>query len=297
MKLLKIISGTALVSLVTALLAACSGSVPSVAVPTSPAPTPTPTPTVGEGAMGDARILLEYNDQSPGVTKRLEINADGKAKLEVEGSPVGTAQLEAERVAQLEKRFEDAGFFGLQDKYPREGPTVADDIASTVTFTHNGRTRTVSVWHVSAKGLTPQPLVDLIADLHNIGYGIEALLIPTRGAIQAPDNSIGYEYTGGVAGYRKEMFIGPTGIVALDNRGRAVGTIQLDKEPMAHLLKKFEDARFFDLQDRYERTGVTVADEIYYKISFTQNGRTKTVSVAAVRTRDKLAPQSLLDLT
>lgn len=291
MRLSNIISGAALISLVTALLAACSGNVPST--PTSSAPTP--TATIGEGAMNNTRILLEYNDQSPGLTKRLEISANGETRLNVGASLVGTVQLEAERVDQLVKRFNDAGFFELQEEYPTGGPTVMDDIASTITFTHNGRTRTVTVWHVSAKGVVPQPLVDLIADLHSIGNSIKSSLTPTPGAIQVPDNAIGYEYTGGEAGYRKEMFIGPTGIVALDNRGRAVGIIQLDKEHMAQLLKKFEDTRFFDLQDKYEQIGAAVADEIYYKISFTQNGRTKTVSVAQ-SDMDKLAPQSLRDL-
>lgn len=289
MRLSNIISGATLISLVTALLASCSGNVPST--PTSPAS----TATIGEGAMNITRILLEYNDQSPGLTKRLEISANGETRLNVGASLVGTAQLEAERVDQLVKRFNDAGFFELQEEYPTGGPTVMDDIASTITFTHNGRTRTVTTWQVSAKGVVPQPLVDLIADLHSIGNSIKASHTPTPGAIQVPDNAIGYEYTGGVAGYRKEMFIGPTGIVALDNRGRAVGTIQLDKEHMAQLLKRFEDTRFFDLQDKYEQIGGVVADEIYYKISFTQNGRTKTVSVAQ-SDMDKLAPQSLRDL-
>lgn len=111
----------------------------------------------------------------------------------------------------------------------------------------------------------------------------------------ATDTMIFYQYTGGIAGFRKEMVIGPNGKARLNDGGVEVGRIELGKDRHAQLIKRFEDTRFFDLQDRYEKSDVVVADDIYVTVSLSQGERTKSVMVAQVSGQE-ITPQPLKEL-
>ena len=111
----------------------------------------------------------------------------------------------------------------------------------------------------------------------------------------ATDTMIFYQYTGGIAGFRKEMVIGPNGKARLTDRNVEVGRIELGKNRHAQLIKRFEAVRFFDLQDRYEKSDMVVADDIYLTISLTQGERTKSVTIAQVSGQE-ITPQPLKDL-
>jgi hypothetical protein len=110
----------------------------------------------------------------------------------------------------------------------------------------------------------------------------------------SPDMKIVYQSSGGIAGSQTELVIGPTGEARLTERGTEVGTFDIGREPVTELVRKFEAARFFDLQDKYEK-GAAVADDIYTTITYTQAGRTKSVTAAQVG-GEGITPQSFLDL-
>ncbi len=111
----------------------------------------------------------------------------------------------------------------------------------------------------------------------------------------ATNTMISYQYTGGIAGFRKELVIGPNGKARLNDRGVEVGRIELGKDRHAQLIKRFEDIRFFDLQERFEKSDVVVSDDIYVTISLTQGERTKSVTVAQIAGQE-VTPQPLKDL-
>ncbi|HYP39602.1 MAG TPA: hypothetical protein VEX13_04510 [Chloroflexia bacterium] len=111
----------------------------------------------------------------------------------------------------------------------------------------------------------------------------------------SPDMKIVYLYSGGIAGARKELVIGPTGEATLTERGTVVGTFHMGIESVTELVRKFEAARIFDLQDKNEKADVVVADDIYTTITYTQAGRTQTVTAAQVGGQG-ITPQAFLDL-
>jgi hypothetical protein len=121
---------------------------------------------------------------------------------------------------------------------------------------------------------------------------------PTQAESTPPpstDTRIFYQYTGGIAGFRKELVIGPNGKARLADKDVQVGRIELGKERYAQLIKQFEDARFFNLLDRYEKSDMVVDDDIYLTISFSQGDRTKSVTVAQLSGQE-ITPQPLKDL-
>ena len=73
------------------------------------------------------------------------------------------AQLDAAELAKLDSLLSAAGFPTLQDRYDRKG--VADDIYRSVTVTQGSASKTVVSAQVGGEGLTPAPLVALIAEL------------------------------------------------------------------------------------------------------------------------------------
>ena len=110
----------------------------------------------------------------------------------------------------------------------------------------------------------------------------------------SPDMKIVYQSSGGVAGGQTELVIGPTGEATLTERGTLVGTFHMGLDTVTELVRKFEAAKFFDLQDKYEK-GNVVADDIYTTITYTQAGRTKTVTAAQVG-GEGITPPAFLDL-
>ena len=107
--------------------------------------------------------------------------------------------------------------------------------------------------------------------------------------------TIVYEYSGGIAGFRKQLTIAAGGGVTLQDRGRVVGTMQLPKERLSSLVKQFEAVDFYNLKEKYEDEAHMVADDTYSTLTFTQGGRTKTVTVAMVGGSD-LAPRGLMEV-
>jgi hypothetical protein len=111
----------------------------------------------------------------------------------------------------------------------------------------------------------------------------------------APDTRIVYTYTGGIAGFRKELSIRPQGSATLVDRGKQVGIMQIGQDRLADLVNRLEAAKFFELQDNYEKDDTVVSDDIYVAIMYTQQGRTKTVS-AALAGGEGITPQAYLDV-
>lgn len=108
-------------------------------------------------------------------------------------------------------------------------------------------------------------------------------------------STIGYHYTGGIAGLRKEMTIAPGGITTLYDRGKIAGTLKLSPERMANLVRLFEEADFYNLKENYEDKDYIIADDTYSTLTLTQGDRTKSVTVAMARGSD-LAPMELMEI-
>jgi hypothetical protein len=83
------------------------------------------------------------------------------------------------------------------------------------------------------------------------------------------------------------------GAATLTERAQLSGTAQLPPARLAEIRAKLDAAQFFTLQDRYDQGGV--ADDIYYTITATQGGQTRTITVAEVGGKPG-TPQSLIDL-
>lgn len=146
-------AGAAVLLLAVTVLSACGGD---VATPTAVTP-PTPVPST--------RPFITY-DVSGGIAGRhdvLEIAPAGATKVVSGGKVSKPAQLDAAELAKLDSLLSAAGFATLQDRYDRKG--VADDIYRSVTVTQGSASKTVVSAQVGGEGLTPAPLVALIAEL------------------------------------------------------------------------------------------------------------------------------------
>lgn len=117
---------------------------------------------------------------------------------------------------------------------------------------------------------------------------------PTNTALPLT-STIHYRYSGGIAGFSKEMTITPDGIATLTDRGKLVGTLRLTSARMTELITHFADADFYNLENRYEDKDHPVADDIYVTLGIQQGSRGKEVTFSTARGQD-LAPKALLDL-
>lgn len=145
------------------LLAGCLGFAPTpTSIPTAtvePAPT-----TTAQGA--PAQITYEVTGGIAGMRDVLEIRPGGDMRLTKRGSQVITGTLGQEEYQSLIELFDAAGFFDLQERYD-EG-NVSDDIYLAITYSRDGRAKTVTVAQVGGQGLTPPALQDLLNELDQI---------------------------------------------------------------------------------------------------------------------------------
>ena len=132
----------------------------------SPATPAVPSPTATVNIPPDTKIVLEVTGGIAGTRKTLEIDAKGEARLTEGGNLVGTTQLTPHFMAELLAKFAAANFFNLDETY--DSGTVSDDFYNTVTFTSGGQSHTVKAAQIGGQGITPQPLLDLIAALGKV---------------------------------------------------------------------------------------------------------------------------------
>jgi hypothetical protein len=107
------------------------------------------------------------------------------------------------------------------------------------------------------------------------------------------DAKITYEVTGGIAGIKRTLLVGPAGQARLIEGSSNSGPVRLTAERLAQLKSKLDAAGFFNLQDHYG-TG-TVSDDFILTLSLTQDILTKTVTVEQIGGQG-VTPQPLLDL-
>jgi hypothetical protein len=107
------------------------------------------------------------------------------------------------------------------------------------------------------------------------------------------DAKITYEVTGGIAGIKRTLLVGPAGQARLIEGSNNSGPIRLTAERLTQLKSKLDAAGFFNLQDHYG-TG-TVSDDFILTLSLTQDTLTKTVTVEQIGGQG-VTPQPLLDL-
>lgn len=103
---------------------------------------------------------------------------------------------------------------------------------------------------------------------------------PNQEATMTAGTLVVFRTRGGIAGMDKVLTISDTGETTLTDRGKPVSAGKLDDKQLSDLKAQVEAASKLTLKDRYDNGNV--ADDIYRKITFTQNGSTKSVTVAEV---------------
>jgi hypothetical protein len=118
---------------------------------------------------------------------------------------------------------------------------------------------------------------------------------PTPTTAAPVKTTIVFETSGGIAGMMKRMEINPDGQATLTDprSGRPGAGTPLNVPDYGQLLALVDKADFFNLKDEYNKGGVS--DEIFYTVTITQGGRTKTVKVAEIGGQG-ITPQPLNDL-
>ena len=158
-------------ALIVCTLAAATGC--DLGTPATPTPlaNPTPVPTQGTdatptSAIEDFRIVFDTSGTIAGIHRVMEIAAGGDITLTVDRGATVTGQIAEPDARRLADMFETANFFNLDDRYDQGN--VSDDTYYTITFDRGGETRTVVVAEVGGQDITPQPLLDIIAELKEI---------------------------------------------------------------------------------------------------------------------------------
>jgi len=167
-----------------ALLAGCN------LISMEPAATPTPvTPPTATTAPvsnpGAPFVTFEVSGGLAGMQRAVSVQAGGAATLTERAQLIGTAQLPADRLAEIRAKLDAAQFFTLQDRYDQGG--VADDIYYTITATQGGQSKSVTVAEVGGKAGTPPAVIELITNLRELEGTVRANLTPAPGAAPATD--------------------------------------------------------------------------------------------------------------
>jgi hypothetical protein len=266
-----------------------AGDTPTAA-PSGPTATMPPVPATATAVPGTSllEIVFARSGGLAGTSDTLEIGGNGEAHLSSRGQPTGATTLAAAQLNTLLAQFDQAGFFGLQDRY--DSGTVADDIYNTITLSRNGQTKTVTVAEVGGQGLAPAALADLITTLRQIADTIRAQPVPasptpaaspitrpTTGPTEGADLLV-YRVQGGIAGLDTAMFIDRRGGVRFTSRGADTGTAQMSQDDLRGLIDLLNAADFFNLQDRYAPPAAP-ADSQTLTVTYNSGGRSKTVSV------------------
>jgi len=169
-----------------ALLAGCN----LISVQPAATPTPVTPPTATTAPVsnpGAPFVTFEVSGGIAGLQRAVTVQAGGAATLTERAQLVGTAQLPADRLAEIRAKLAAAQFFTLQDRYDQGG--VADDIYYTITATEGGQTKSVTVAEVGGKAGTPQALIDLITNLRELEGTVRANLTPAPTAATATPGS------------------------------------------------------------------------------------------------------------
>ncbi len=265
---------------------------PQPVVPPTPSPQPTsapatttqppaaPTPTPESRDLGGPVLVYEKSGGLAGIHEVLEIFSDDTARYTPSRAPAVIVQLPLDTVEHLRTLVNEAHFLDLAPEY--DNHNVADDFYYTITYRANGQSKQVKVAEVGGKGLTPQPLLDLIAELQRLAAQMPPAPSPTAGSRDlAP--LIVYRVQGGIAGLDTAMIINADGSVQFTSRGAPTGTAQLGADDLRALTDLFNQNGFFDLQDRYAPRAVP-SDNQTITVTFTSGGRSKTVAVESAAT-------------
>lgn len=270
---------------------------------TAPAPTTAsrPTPPV---AGWNSKVTYEKSGGVAGIKQTLLVGPAGQARL-IEGSKnSGPVPLTADRLSGIKKKLDAANFFDLKDHYGNGN--VADDFIYTISLSQGGKTRKIVVEEQGGKGVTPQVLLDFMAELDSLKTEIEAgpqataiaTTAPTMGTTEtatvtggtetttipqstpqtgAWNSTLNYERTGGFAGVKRTLTVSLEGQARLIEGNTDTGSVGLSPDKLAEIQGKFDAAHFFDLKDSY---GIAAADGYVVKITLTRAGRTKSVTVS-----------------
>ena len=116
---------------------------------------------------------------------------------------------------------------------------------------------------------------------------------PVPSAAVGGDPLIVLKTTGTVAGIDTELRISGSGFATLYDKGKQVATRQMNSSTLPEIEGLLEDGDFFNLEERYDKGGVS--DDKYYELTYTKGGRSKTVVVAEVGGQG-LTPKRVLDV-
>jgi hypothetical protein len=252
--------------------------VPPTTAPATATPPAAPTPTTESRDLAGPVLIYEKSGGIAGVHDVLEIYSDDTARWIPSRAPAVTVQLPLDTLEHLRTLAHEAQFFTLAPEY--DNHNVADDFYYTLTYTENGQTKQVKVADAGGKGLTPQPLLDLIAALQRIAADA-ALMTGGPATPTAGSRDLGplilYRVEGGIAGLDTAMTIDADGSVRFTSRGAPTGTAQLGADDLRALTDLFNKNGFFDQQERYAPRAVP-SDNQTITVMYTSGGRSKTVA-------------------
>jgi len=263
--------------------------VPPTPVPPTPAPataTPpaaAPTPTSESRDLGGPILVYDKSGGIAGIHEVLEIFSDDTARYTPSRAPVVMVQLPLDTVEHLRTLVNEAHFQDLAPEY--DNHNVADDFYYTITYSANGQTKQVKVAEVGGKGLTPQPLLDLITELQRLAAEAAQMTpapTPTAGSRDLAPLVV-YRVQGGIAGLDTAMTIDADGSVRFTSRGAPTGSAQLGPNDLQGLTALFNQNGFFDLEDHYAPRAVP-SDNQTITVTYTSGGRGKTVAVESAAT-------------
>lgn len=144
-------------------LAACDSA------PATPTVVP-PTATVAAAPVVPDTVVFGTTGTIAGVQQALTIDKSLSATFTDRGN-TKTGSVSKGDYNDLLNLLTASDFMNLNDRY--DSGTVSDDRYFTITVTQGATVKTVMVAEVGGQGLTPQPLLDVIAKLQAIQAGVE----------------------------------------------------------------------------------------------------------------------------
>jgi hypothetical protein len=222
-------------------LAACDNTPqPLVPTPTGVAPVPEGGATISFSTVGGVA----------GLNRQLMIGPDASAVLTDSTVVFGPVPLPQERRDQIRARIEAVRFRELPDRYGTGA--ASDDIVKTMAVTDENGTKSVAVEQIGSADSIPAEVQALFTLMDEIE--LEVLRLATITPTVPPDTYVGtitYTTTREVDNRNWSMTILPSGMAAIRDGERELGTVQLTDDQMKTIRAMLEQSDFMNMEIYY----------------------------------------------
>jgi hypothetical protein len=252
-------------------LAACDTTPqPSVPTPTGVVPVPEDGATISFSTVGGVA----------GLNRQLVIGPDASAVLTDSTVVFGPVPLPQERRDQMRAQIEAVRFRELPDRYGTG--STSDDIVKTLVVTDGDGTKAVAVEQIGGADSTPAEVLALFTLMDEIE--LEVLRLATTTPTVPPDTYVGtitYTTTREVDNRNWSMTILPSGMAAVRDGERELGTVQLTDDQMKTTRAMLEKADFMNMKIYYG-SGHPHPEGFVDRISIDTAATSKTVTMERV---------------